>query len=67
MNRPPFGIFLQDENARSSRRMRIVLHDHRRRNAGNHVADEYIIGGKLVIAMRRNSNLSAIHEHLHPT
>jgi hypothetical protein len=52
MNRAAVVILLQHENAWSSHKMRIVLHDDCHRNAGNHVADEYIIGGKLIIAMR---------------
>jgi hypothetical protein len=52
MNRAAVSILLQYEDAWSSHKMRIVLDDDCHRNAGNHVSDEYIISGKLVIAMR---------------
>jgi hypothetical protein len=53
------GIPLQHENARAANKIGIILHDDGRGNTGDHVADEYIIGGKLIIAMGRNSDLSA--------
>ena len=65
MNRAAIGILLQHENARSLRKPRIVLHDDCRGNAVNYVTDEYIIGGKLVIAVRRNSNVSMTCKRLH--
>jgi hypothetical protein len=55
MNGAAIGIFLQHENARSARKTRIILRNHCRSNTGNHVADEYIIGGEFVIAVRRDS------------
>jgi len=66
MNRLALGIPLQDENTRTSCKIWIVLDDYRCRNAGDHVAGEYIIGGKLVIAVRRNLNVPANGESLGP-
>jgi hypothetical protein len=52
MKRLIVSIPLQHENAWSSRGMRILLHDDCRSYASNHFIDEYIIGRKLIIAMR---------------
>ena len=60
------GILLQDEHTRASRKIRVILDDDCRSYASNYVAGEYIISSKLVIAVRRNANVAAANESLHP-
>ena len=65
MYRAAVGLLLQHENTRTVHKMRIVLHNDSRVNSGDHVADEYTIGGELVIAVRRDPNVSPFCKNLH--
>ena len=64
MNRPPHGVPLQHEDAWSSRRGRVILDNDGVTDASQDIAHQYIIFGKLVIAMVRNADRATRHKGL---